>query len=286
MLLGHLSFETTGQGRTPYPPHVQRILGKVMASWQAFCRMPLDYKSMLTYQDEDSGDTGYEFKSKTGSTTDYKENFHVSLGGKERLIQLAETVHTTCSRAAPRDLLRNAQELLTYLDWTVQEIAFSLETTYDLPGLMDEVMAGQDEWVLRLLHYFGGQPIGSVSAAPHADKSGFTLHLFESAPGLEYLGRENPDDWRPMPVTTKETVVIPGLQMQLRSRNRLYATCHRVVVTSEAKDPMMNGRYSAVCFIPLPRTPAFNKRSVGRTQDLVPGFNYAISHEEFAELFR
>jgi isopenicillin N synthase-like dioxygenase len=136
---------------------------------------------------------------------------------------------------------------------------------------------------MRFLHYFGERTKGDEIAIPHADKSCFTLHLYESDPGLQYLdfGKQ----WREMPVSSGETAIIPGMRLQYCSQNRLKATYHRVVATAKTAK---QGRFSVVLFVHMPRTAEYkeyNKEKRGRLQEFQPGFNYEMLFEEFAQLF-
>jgi isopenicillin N synthase-like dioxygenase len=86
-----------------------------------------------------------------------------------------------------------------------------------------------------------------------------------------------------MPVSEGETVIIPDMQMQLRSNGELRALCHRVVATPETAK---NGRYSAVCFVQFVRTKKYDKDKGGRLQEKEPGFNYKMPPGEFEMMFK
>ena len=86
-----------------------------------------------------------------------------------------------------------------------------------------------------------------------------------------------------MPISEGETVIIPDMQLQLRSKGKLRALCHRVVATKETS---ITGRFSAVCFIGFKDTPSYNKKEKGRLQEKTPGFNYEMPFSEFREYFR
>lgn len=86
-----------------------------------------------------------------------------------------------------------------------------------------------------------------------------------------------------MPVSEGETVIIPSMQMQLRSQGEIRALCHRVIATPETS---VAGRYSAVCFVQLKNTPKYDKDTHGRLQEKVPGFNYELPRDEFLKLFK
>jgi hypothetical protein len=88
--------------------------------------------------------------------------------------------------------------------------------------------------------------------------------------------------WWDMPVSSGETTIIPAMQMQLRSKGKLTALCHRVVATPGTA---IQGRFAAVCFVQLKNTPKYDKNRWGRLQEKKPGFNYDMSHDDFAKLF-
>lgn len=123
--------------------------------------------------------------------------------------------------------------------------------------------------------------MGEEIASSHVDKSAFTLHLYESHPGLERLSYDG--GWESMPVSEGETAIIPGMRLQYRSENRIKATCHRVVATETTAAV---GRFSAVCFIHPKNTPEYDKASAGRLQEFGPGFNYTLPWNEFSRLFK
>lgn len=164
---------------------------------------------------------------------------------------------------------------------SIHDFAEQAEEAFAIEGFKDEVKKSEAAYFIRFIHYFGNRAPGEETAAAHADQSGFTLHLFESAPGLQCLTRDG--NWIDMPVSEGETVIIPSMQMQLRSKGVLKALCHRVIATT---DTARGGRYSAVCFVQLGETPTYDKLAQGRLQEKAPGFNYEMPLEEFATLFQ
>ena len=81
----------------------------------------------------------------------------------------------------------------------------------------------------------------------------------------------------------EDMFIIPSAQLQVRSEGKLRAVTHRVVANQKTA---VGGRYSAVCFIKLKDTPGYDKERWGRLQEMEPGFNYALSHEEFRKFFK
>ncbi len=257
-----------------YPEDLREAVERAVASWKSFCHLPREEKCAFTFLEDNHGDgAGYELKEERGSKKDLKENFHVTLFQYERLAEIAN------KRTFP--FLNDAKILLDRMEPVILQFAKSIEQEYDVKGLFDETVFGKPYWILRYLHYFGNQQEGMEIAAPHADKGGFTLHLYESDEGLEYYCIKQ-RTWKPMPVHSKQTVIIPAVQLQLLSKGELKALYHRVVAT-EATARV--GRFSMVCFIAFQNTPMYNKKVHGSLHKYDTGFNYSMPHNDFANLF-
>jgi isopenicillin N synthase-like dioxygenase len=259
-----------------YPADLHLAVSKTIASWKKFCSLPTDVKKGLPYSNNSDG-VGYEIKDGTGNKADRKENFDVTLAGAKWL----ETHIGNIKNPAALEFVQNATALVGILKPIVLDFARQSEAAFDLKDFVKEVEQGEDAFFVRFIHYFGDRKLGDETASAHADQSGFTLHLFESTPGLQCLTFDH--EWIDMPVSEGETVIIPSMQMQLRSNSELKALCHRVVATPETTEA---GRYSAVCFVQLKKTPKYDKDTHGRLQEKKPGFNYELSPAEFAGLFK
>lgn len=257
-----------------YPEDLRQTVIKAVDSWINFCRLPQEEKCAFTFLEDDRGDgAGYELKEEVGSKKDLKENFHVTLYQYKRLAKIAN------NRSFP--FLNDAKILLDRMETLIVQFAKTIESDYQIEGFVDEVIACKPYWILRYLHYFGNQPEGAEIAAPHMDKGGFTLHLYESDDGLEYFCIQD-RQWKPMPVNEKQTVIIPAMQLQLWSKGQLKGLYHRVVANDRTAK---TGRFSMVCFIPFQCIPKYNKKVYGSMQVHTKGFNYDISHQEFSQLF-
>lgn len=247
-------------------------------SWELFCALPKETKQKFTYT-EDQGvldGSGYELKERKGSSLDLKENFHVTLRETKRLDELTKEI----SISQATQFIHDAELLIDLATPIIQEFARGLGRALSLSAFEAEVMSGRKSWIFRYIHYFGGRSVGDQTATPHVDKSGFTLHLFESGPGLEYLGLNK--QWQPMPVSEGQTAIIPGVQVQFVSQNKIKALCHRVLATEQSAS---EGRYSMVCFVPLVKTKSYNKNAQGRLQEFAAGFNYDMPFADFQKLF-
>lgn len=259
-----------------YPQNLRREVDRTVESWKRFCDLPAEIKKGLPYSNNADG-VGYELKDGVGNKADRKENFDVTLAGQEWLQRNIGHIKNSIALA----FVQRATNLVEVMKPLIFDFAHQSEKAFVLEGLLDEVEKSEDAFFVRFIHYFGNRKLGDETATAHADQSGFTLHLFESAPGLQCLAYEG--KWIDMPVSVGETVIIPGMQMQLRSRGEMKALCHRVIAT---RDTAQEGRYSAVCFVQLKHTPKYDKDTHGRLQERVPGFNYAMPHKEFAKLFK
>lgn len=181
-----------------------------------------------------------------------------------------------------REFVTHVTSLVKVMKPTILQFARDVETKLGVEGFESEVELSEPGFFVRFIHYFGDREVGEETATAHVDQSGFTLHLFESAPGFQCLSYDG--KWIDVPISGGyQTVIINAMQMQLRSKGELKALCHRVVATPETAK---KGRYSAVCFVQLRNTPKYDKDKGGRLQEKVPGFNYDMQIEEFREMFK
>lgn len=258
--------QASGLVNVNYPDDLRESVENAVASWKEFCQLPREEKCAFRFLEDNHGDgAGYELKEEAVAKKDLKENFHITLFQYPRLADIANT------RTFP--FLNDAKVLLDKMEPLILQFAKEIG--------VDEVEESKPYWILRYLHYFGDQQEGVEIAAPHADKGGFTLHLYESDEGLEHYCI-NDRTWKPMPVNPKQTVIIPAMQLQLKSEGQFKALYHRVIATEKTAK---TGRFSMVCFIPFQKTPMYNKRAHGRMQTHDVGFNYTLPHEEFATYF-
>ncbi len=263
-----------GLSNVDYPDNLRGIVERAVASWKDFCSLTREEKGLFAFLEDTHGDgCGYELKEEKGAGKDLKENFHVTLHQSERLEKIA------LGRSFL--FLQDAKNLLDRMEPIILQYAASLEKEFGLKGLEEEVKLSKPYWTLRYLHYFGNQSEGAEIAAPHADKGGFTLHLYESDEGLQYYSLDKPE-WNDMPVNEKQTVIIPSMQLQLISKGELKALYHRVVATNQTAH---TGRYSMVCFITLENFPKYRKKDFGNMQSHQTAFNYAMPAQEFSQLF-
>lgn len=259
-----------------YPAALRKAVEETEKSWKKFCALPVEVKKGLPYSNGGAG-VGYEIKDGSGNKGDRKENFDVTVEAKNWLAANSKVI----SNPVVLDFLEKAIALVSLIKPTVVDFAEQSESAFSLRGFAEEVSASDKAFFVRFIHYFDNREVGDETASAHVDQSGFTLHLFEDAPGFQILtpGKK----WINLPITAGETLIIPSMQMQLRSGSELKATCHRVVATPETAQ---KGRYSSVCFVQLKDTPKYDKDAHGRLQEKAQGFNYDMKPEAFAGLFK
>lgn len=260
----------------PYPHELKDHIKECIELWQKFCSLPSEIRQSLPYSNNSAG-IGYEFKNGVGLKADRKENFDLTGESFKWFKNNIREIHNPVIL----EFLVNAIYLLNILEPVILQFAEKIETEFNFPGFLREVSESRNNFFVRFIHYFDQSELNQEIATAHTDQSGFTFHLFESNPGLQCLTYDG--QWINMPVSDKESVVIPAMQLQLRSDGILRALCHRVVADEET---VKNGRYSAVCFIQLKNFPKYNKDVCGRLQEKTPGFNYSMSKEEFQKMFK
>ncbi|MEK7463925.1 MAG: 2OG-Fe(II) oxygenase family protein [Patescibacteria group bacterium] len=268
--------KTKGFVTMKYPESLRGPVENAVKSWKRFCALPTETKKGLPYSNGGTG-VGYEFKDGVGKNADRKENFDVTLAGKGWVKVNAQKIESI----AALNFAVQSTDLVGLLKPLVLDFAEQVEKTYSLKGFKQEVADSESAFFVRFIHYFGERNVGDETASAHVDQSGFTLHLFESAPGLQYL--DSSKVWRDASISAGETDIIPSMQLQLRSEGKLNALCHRVIATLETA---IGGRYSAVCFIQLKNTPRYDKDKQGRLQEREAGFNYDMPMGEFGKLFK
>lgn len=263
-----------------YDPRLRVIVAKAMEAWDAFCALPDEKKVLFSYSpDTKVSGNGYELKREG---LDQKEDCHLRVNARDELLFEAAKAHPEIGPA----FVEAALAINSLLPDVVRDFARMVEREYGVEHFEEDVMAKQSQWLLRFLHYFGNRQPGEVFAAAHPDKGGFTLHLYESDGGVEYFDYAT-RTWRPLPLAHDQTVMFPGMGLQHRSRCRLRALTHRVMVE---EGTALKGRTSAVCFLGFRNTRYYNKPQFGSTQGLVaehgPDYLYDMSFENFDKFFR
>lgn len=269
---------TEGRVYVPYPQELRVAMEDAMEAWKKFCMLPNEQKLQFGYDpDAKTSGNGYELHLSEEGAKDKKEDFHLREVHRDDLMKRALLVDETITP----EFVQKALALNPLMAPILREFAANVEKELDVPGFEADVMSYQPKWLIRFLHYFGDRQPGEEIAAPHNDKGGFTLHLYESHPGVQQLTYDT-KEWIDMPLSHDETVIIPGMGLQNRSQCKLRATCHRVIATEETAQI---GRFSAVCFFNFANVRFFDKQTFGSQQKYAPGFFYDMPFAEFDKYF-
>jgi len=254
----------------PYPDPLSRMISGNMSTWMKFCGLPKPIKDAFIRPESNGMDEGYFRRHKSAGRED-KEYFHFSAAspewvGEAKVPYSDESWVQASQHATVSHFLDFAGMLHEALSGFAAELAGDFERF--LPGIAAEVTRPGARRVIRFLHYDPQDPNDEILAAQHFDRGGFTLHLYESHPGLQYLGLDG-KTWKPAPIHQGLTVAFTGYQLEQYSEGAVQKTWHRVV-----RDPSLLGqghRYSAVMFMDLPAQFAWPDH-LKRTQDEVPGY--------------
>ncbi len=267
---------THGRAYVRYPEPLRKAVEDAVGAWRAFYALPVEQKRRCLYDpDTKTSGNGYEWKG-VGSV-DLKENFHLRVSVRDGLLRRAALADPALGPA----FVEKALQIPEYMAPLIEKYARTAEQDFSIPGFLDDVMSKREDWLFRFLHYFGDRTPGDEFAAPHNDKGGFTLHLYESHPGVERL-TFGEKEWVPMDLPRGETVIIAANGLQNRSKGALQAVSHRVVANEETAK---TGRDAAVCFFNFANMRFFNKKEFGPQQDFPPGFFYGMPHEEYDRYF-
>lgn len=260
---------TQGFVKVNYPSTLRAVVAEAMASWQEFCKLPDEKKRSFSGGNDRVKDFGYMKRQDKVGKADDKELFEVKRQQLEEMARLAKEIGNEKALAFIHAVDRHVTETVSL----VQAFAASVEREYGLGGFEKDVIDAIDNWTFRYIHYFPGENF----AHAHADRGGFTLHLFETAGGGEYLSFDN--EWLPFPVSAAETIIFPSLVLQERSNGVLAGLWHRV---NPNKETLLTGRFSMVLFVDFANPRKWNDGKY-RVQNLEPGFNYGRRPDQFPE---
>jgi isopenicillin N synthase-like dioxygenase len=169
--------------------------------------------------------------------------------------------------------INSCDDLIVGASEVIFSYARAIEREYELPGFVNKTMKVADNWTFRFLHYFGGR----ILAQPHADRGGFTLHLFETAGGGQCLGRDL--TWRDWEIGDGKTIIFPGVGLQHITGGLAKALWHRVI-----SPPGIIDRFAMVAFIDFEHTHRYADQRQ-RIADLPTGGTYNMPFDEFTALF-
>lgn len=239
-----------------YPDRLTSLIGDA-EPWRSFCREPQETKNVFTlFSHQDDSEAGYRLRSKAAGRED-KEYFHFYpdyVDSKDGAIQ-----HLAESNSSARSFFEYAtaihQEVILFSN------SITAEFGKQLPGLEELLSNGKLRYLLRFLHYTSQTE--PVIAAPHFDRSLYTLHLYESAPGLQFLNWDM--QWVDAPIKSGTTVLFNGYRLENLTHGSIQKTWHRVIGNESNR-----GRYSLVLFLWSPFVEDYPHEA--RSQELTPSY--------------
>lgn len=261
-----------------YPQAVQQAVAETMRYWEEFCKLPQEVKDLFIYPNhEEKFDVGYRRREREKGRDD-KEYFHFCMYNSLFLLDYSEAKIEYEKMASIRNFFQSAEKLHNLVsNKMIRDIVPTLENESEgkLAGLTQEVFPRIGLQVIRFLHYTPSvEAKTDIIGDAHYDRSGFTLHLHESGPGLELLplsekGKKAEDmQWIPAPMSPDSTLIFTGYQVSQMSGNDLKAAWHRV----RSLHSVHKERFSAVMFNALISVPSYDPDE--RSQELVPGHGY------------
>lgn len=245
-----------------YPRKLAELMTHI-TTWRDFCAFPLALKERFVYPEhEGAWDLGYKLRKRSLGRED-KEYFHYTPKNAEFLSHYKLAGLVSDNKAAA-DFFQFGDVLYR----AVRDLALDIGRDLGefLPTLPAELEKGKDMLTLRFLHYTPERTGDESLADAHFDRSGFTLHLCESHPGLQLLDWNLA--WKDAPIREGSTVMFAGYQLELLSKGVLQKTWHRVVRKREALGE--DSRISIVLFVPFVNTPTYPKEA--RAQDQKPSY--------------
>jgi isopenicillin N synthase-like dioxygenase len=243
-----------------YPSELAELMEHA-PTWKAFCSLPEAVKEQFAFADDQAEkDPGYKVRERAKGRED-KQYYHVTAQHKD-LIRKYNLEALVESNPSIKSFFEFADQVYVQASALVTQIAQELEP--HIPGIMEQLGSKESRFTLRTLLYTPTNVSDMILADPHYDRSGFTLHLYESHPGLQLLDWDM--QWKDAPMGPGHTIVFNGYQMERLTNGALQKTWHRV----NRATPPGEQRTSMVFFVPFSDVKKLPMDY--RAQDDVPGY--------------
>ncbi len=245
-----------------YPTEITKLIGEA-EPWREFWKLPLETKKKFGFLSHgEHADPGYRMRSREEGRDD-KEYFH--LHPETNTYIMGDGLGGFVEK---NKILGNFFAYTNEIRDTGHQFALTIarEMGKDIPALGQLAGLGKIYSVLRLLHYTNTSDI-EIIAGQHFDRSLFTLHLYESGPGLQFLNWNM--HWTDAPIANGKTVIFSGYQLERLTEGKLQKTWHRVVRKDDIKD-----RISMVLFVESDAAPDYPREA--RAQDTESSYTACI----------
>lgn len=224
---------------------------KMFETARLFFELPEEVKRQY-YTQKSLGQRGFSplgsEKAIGASVVDYKEFYQVgrvNVPDDHRIHQ--EYGPNLWPNAEVADFENTLSEAYLRLEGVAQIVLRSCAHYLQVNEELFAAAATESDTVTRYLHYPplpGGQPAGTLRAAPHEDINLCTLLIGSTQSGLEILGKDN--KWIPIPPGHAGLEAHCGDMLQSWSNGIFRSTTHRVVNPNADQN---NSRYSIAHFI-------------------------------------
>jgi len=274
-----------GSWHVKYPEKLSRIVKDSTEAWQSFCLLDEIVQDLFKTSNNFNG-TGFERKVGDGSeasafSSDNKLNFDITSSGIDSLLTITASIPGKNGEIA-QNFIHSAAKLVSEAQSAIQEVGALVEKQSGVKSFKNLAATSGPNAFFRFLYYPKGVALHSTIGEPHPDNSGFTLHLYESTDGCEWLD-ENKRTWHPLPVEKGYATAFPSMQTQLVTNGEVDALWHRIVANETT---VAVGRIAIVCFVSLEGAAQYDKNKHGRLQEFTLGDTYQKEPAEFARLFR
>ncbi|MBN9397707.1 hypothetical protein BGO18_04060 [Candidatus Saccharibacteria bacterium 47-87] len=273
-----------GPWQVKYPNELQEKVKEAVEGFEEFLTLEPDAQDVFTISDRFNG-FGVERKMGDGSDAsggshDVKLNFDTTRAGIESLEAAANSIKGADGKIA-QGFIKSIASLAEYAHTAISEVGAVIEERSGTIGFRELAKASAGDAYFRFLHYPAGVAVDSIVGEPHPDNSGFTLHLYESTDGCEWLDSDG-KTWHPMPVNEGYATTFASMQTQLVTGGEIDALWHRIIANETTHTV---GRIAVVCFVSLKDTPKYDRKSHGRLQEFETGSTYGLDPEQFNNLF-
>lgn len=273
-----------GPWHVTYPEQLRTDVSSAAKAWEAFCTLSPQTQDLFKATNFFDG-VGFERKTGDGSAEsheshDFKLNFDINQAGLDELRSIARLIDGNEGLIAKR-FINCAATLVDSAQPAIQEAGDHIATLASMPKFNDLAGRSAPNAFFRFLYYPKGAAPNSTIGEPHADNSGFTLHLFEDTGGCEYLD-EDKKTWHPMPVADGQATAFASMQTQLETNGAVDALWHRIMANETTAD---HGRTAMVCFVALDGVAKYDRKTHGRLQEWESGSTYGKDPGVFSEYF-
>jgi isopenicillin N synthase-like dioxygenase len=246
----------------PYPAELTALMQQA-TTWRDFCALPSEVKHQFAFPDDQGKkDPGYKERTKTAGRDD--KWFYHYMPDNDILLERYYLRPLVAQEPVLQRFFEFAATTHQLIFQLVMDIGRDLEPS--VPGIVEQLDRGRNHFTYRYLYYTPPTADDVILAAPHFDRAGFTLHLYESCPGLQLLTRTG--QWVDAPIGAGQTVIFTGYRLEVATHGDLQKTWHRVVRHGPAGPE--EKRTSILLFVPLVDIPAYPEAT--RSQDLQPGY--------------